>query len=311
MKCITIEPEGPVINFDSIKFYGAVINAWAHLFPDELDFLISEIKEGKVQFSSPLPYIDGTLYLPSPRVSFREAKKFVGEGKDAKRYEKIDHVKKLKKTAYLPAEYVQELEGDVFPSFLMERIYKEEQFPTPKAHHDVRPHVQINRFDGSSTIFYLEDEISYGASEKEGKHLKPVHLKILYRGERDRELDAALKFIEDRGISKKMSWGLGKVKLRRGTMKNEILPKIEGFHYLLSKYIPKDDEKKSIDVHGSRMDIGYLTGYRGDGKPIPQIHYIKEGSLLKSDRKLIGEVIDEGDWTLSGTGFFLGDMYEN
>jgi len=189
---------------DSIKLFGALIDAYSNLYNDLKEF-INKFENNKILISSLFPKEKDVFLFPKPILNLD--KKFVSGNKKEK-LEKIKFIKTFRKLKYVSKEELEKIlnEGK-YSEEILENFLKNNQDEYRDKFELVEiPKVTINRVTNSSEIFY-----------ESGKILRvncTLFFLVKYEENSDFEkIINCLKLLEDRGISPNISVGLGKFKL--------------------------------------------------------------------------------------------------
>jgi CRISPR type III-A-associated RAMP protein Csm4 len=110
-------------------------------------------------------------------------------------------------------------------------------------------------------------------------------------------IKTSLAFLADIGISGRRSIGRGffsvKILNEGGNLRFGFNG--EGYYYLLSKFIPKNDEFDKIDLSRSSYSFDLFSGFDRNGKPLGIYRYFVPGSILYLKNNVIGRVIQLKD----------------
>ncbi len=254
---------------DSIKIYGALIRAISELY-DEAEPFIQHIKNGEFRVSSPMPMQHDTFYMPKPML---------------KSIEKIDYkdFKKFKKRRFIKEEYalIALKDGNYSPE-LISRILEDRYAGIIS---EDLPGVFVSRNMRDTQIFYKN--VIYFT----GKFWIMIEMK----DELEKKVRAAVRYLEDMGLSKKRSSGFGA--FDASWSEDKIEERETSYKMFISKYIPNQNELTNFPFEKSRFDIKLISGYTRNGSAIPPIRTITEGSVYPAQYKnaVRGRVVDVYD----------------
>lgn len=295
VRVVRLKQKSPFINFDSVKLYGAIIDAISILYPEKIDDFLDSVRKGKIRFSSPMPVVNNRTYFPMPCLPMNaeymrslDGTSAVSTNKKMKR----DYIEmKIALEATNEGEFTKRIISEIKDDSVMVKINEIEV-----------PGVNIDRLTTSSRIYYRHGEYGIKYTNNDGIERISFIWDIFYIADDDwlRDVDAAMRFVGDMGVSKKMSIGYGTFNIK--DIREENI-KIDGKrHLLLSKYIPTDEEMKYIR---GWYDISYISGITKEGVPFGPIWAIREGSVIEGS--ISGRAIDfPGPYTIVGIPFSVG-----
>ena len=247
---------------DSIKIYGAILSAMKQLYPENFEEFYAAVKNGTVKISSPLPIRNSKLYVLKPKLREDESDKF----------RKI-----FRKIAYIDIDDAQKaLQKGRYTREFIEKIVNSEKLQIRSSE---IPKVSVPRTGGKTNIYYMEE-----------KYIGEVGI-LIRAGEFEKELNACLRYLGDRGISKKASWGLGAFSVKS---KGEFEKKVSNseYLYLVSKFAPTQEDVERIDFENSMYGLKTIIGRNRQGKSFKQ-RVLTEGSVLRvKELPLEGKVLE-------------------
>ena len=260
---LILNPEGAFAgDFDSIKIYGSIINGYSELYGSASEIL-KVIKNGELRVSSPMPTKEGKFYvfkpmLPTEKLEYKDFKIF----KKKKFVDERLAMESLKEGKY-SKESVEEIIGDDTAGIKTVEL----------------PGVSIGRYGGSSTIYYKMASL----------YTHKAWILVKMSDEiKDRVL-AVFRYLGDVGISKKRSTGFGHFKL---SLEDYELENDGMYSVILSKYIPRQEELGAFPFERSRYEVKLIAGYTKDGKAIPKMRALVEGSVIPADYSPVGRIVD-------------------
>lgn len=278
--------ENAQYTMDSDSLYSAICNAFVQIFGTAaLAALIDQSQQDFFKVSDLLPYKGNTLYLPRPFAQFSRPN-------NSADIDAIDR-KRLKATAFIPAEYVntyfsQLQSGATIPA--IDNDFGKFSLQTKNA---------VAKRAGEDTQLYAIETFSFHPNSGLyfiAKATDDGHLK----------LRTVLEHLGDTGIGGKRSSGLGKfcisddlrpVVSASDAAINQMVHQAVASHYLLlSSYLPTADEIKMLGQAGAFYQLKKCSGFvnRSAYAKVPQkhkqVHMLKSGSLL--NYQPVGRLID-------------------
>jgi len=252
---VILEPKSSFSGeIDSIKFYGALVNAIAEMYDEAGDFLAS-LKNGEIRVSSPMPVVKDANnwkyyvfkpFLPMERLNYKDLKKF----------------KRLK---FIREELaINVLADGRFENDAISEILRDE-YDVGEKYGEV-PGVSIGRENSKSQIYY-KSVIGYTTY---------LWLLIEVTGEWESRVISAMRYAGELGISKKRSTGYGHfevVEVREDERKKG------KYAMLLSKYIPKEEELKTFPFEEAFYNVKLIAGYNRFGDSSFIVRALTEGSV--------------------------------
>ena len=269
LKIFKLKFHSPVAGeVDSIKLYGALLHSMKILYPDKFSDFYNDIKQGKIAVSSLIPVVNNEVLLFKPMLWARV---------------NMENRKNFKKIRYIPIDKAREVleKGEYTPEQVEDLINwaKDKNFPQLMIEEDI-PKVSIPKTGGKTNIFY-----------ENVKYLFGNWAVIIKEGNFSKEILSCLKYLGEHGVSKKVSWGLGRFDI---VDRENFTYRISSgdYCYLLSKFAPQKNEIKSIDFHSSYYEIKTIVGRTRAGKSFKQITLV-EGSVLKLiNKNVCGKVVE-------------------
>jgi len=263
---------------DSIKLFGALIDAYSNLYNDLKEF-INKFENNKILISSLFPKEKDVFLFPKPILNLD--KKFISGDKKEK-LEKIKFIKAFKKLKYISKKELEKIlnEGKYSKEILEDfyKIFKNNQDKLEYKFKSIEiPRVTINRITSSSKIFYESGKIL------ENNH--SLFFLVKYEDEEDFEkIVNCLKLLEDRGISPNISVGFGKFKLI--ACDNFFINSDGDKKYLLSKTsLDKGDNLESNSLYSLKE----IKGFSSNSYYIPPNLFLVEGSCISG--RINGQII--------------------
>ena len=264
-----LDPKSPFSGeVDSIKIYGALVNAISELY-GEAKLFLQEIRKGSLRASSPMPIYNGEYYVFKPML---------------KTAEKIDYkdFKRFKRKMFIREEYAREaLKVGNYSPQIVNAILKDDV----AWYYEDLPSVFVSRTMRDTQIYY-----------KNAMYF-PHQVWILMEVEESLEtkVKAAFRYLGDVGVSKKRSSGFGTFNVEWKEYNHDF--ESSQYRMIVSKYIPNKNEINSFPFEKSRYDVKLISGYTKDGSPIPLIRAVVEGSVYPATHttRLLGRVVDVTD----------------
>ena len=265
---------------DSMKIYGALLSAVKILYPEHFDEFYQRVKEGRIKVSSPMPEINGKLYVFKPNLNPKEEIEDRKAFKNA-RFVSMDIARDALNNGGYTSKHIEKIINDInkFSALSLEV-----------------PKVAVSRLNRKTSIYYLTERFLYEIA---------ILVKV---PEKFRTVvSTAMRFLGDRGISKKISCGLGSFKIVKKEEFKESVSNGE-YHLLISRFAPASHEIKEINFNESYYDVRLIVGRTRTGESFRQ-RIITEGSVLKFETPPVGKIIEMGDeryrYSACLTGMFI------
>ena len=299
-KYIRIRPLSLFPELDSIKLFGAIFSAVSELYPENIKEFENDFENGNIRVSSAFPVVGNTYFFPKPILLSQKNK---NNEKDKKKA--IENYKKFKKIKFIPKKFLEEIiKKGFYDEELINKANDEYEMKddylilkgekTPESGIMELPKVGINRFSQKSDIFYKEgiyykDTDLYFFVDADGKNYKIIL--------------TAIKFLEDRGFGPKYSSGYGQFKF---VEKDTLNIHSCGERWLiLSKYMPNNEEIKSIIWDNSFYQFKEIKGLTREGFHISPVYIFTEGSCF-AGKKLQGKLEKSiPNYTLNGVPYII------
>ncbi len=267
---------------DSLKISGAVIDAISLLFPDSFTKILGD-DQPNITFTDLFPVVKKKMLFPKPKIPLKIS---VG---DLNRDTTTQPLKEIKSMEFMTIGGIKKLTElfirsgfrsvdykDAQEIFNAERKLIEENFPYDMLNRRVEfPGLSITH---SKQNIFVKEEIA------------PNHPYFTYF-EGPNEIITALSYLQDAGISKKRSVGLGSFRLQGFKSDIKMGFNAEGLYLVLSPFIPSLPDIKNIDFTRSVYEIDYISGLSRYGRPFGIHKYISSGSLLYLKSELKGRWI--------------------
>jgi len=274
---LIIDPKSPMVGrIDSVKIYGAFVAGYAQLFENPQKIL-NLLQNGKLRFSSPMPFIDDNYYVFKPMLDSEE----------------VDTVtwKRFKKVRYVPLSIAEAAlnNGKYRAGQIYDIVRNSFSFSLTMN----IPRVAVERQTNLGTIYYQEAYIpTYRKPCTQGEYKKSKLWVLIDAPEGDiDEIKSVFKLLGDWGISKKRADGYGHF---TAELKKFELGERER-HMLISKYVPSKEEVRSFPFKYSRYELTELRGYTKSGSAFGIVRALKEGSTFpKMEVMPRGEVVTFG-----------------
>jgi CRISPR type III-A-associated RAMP protein Csm4 len=268
---------------DSIKISGSTLAGALELYPNMGDLIINCFKNGHIIFSDPYPIIDGNPMVAFPRLplKIKEHDK-IKDRKSIKKEITFDTLRKIFKQynekGFVILDENQELiKGkeerykNSFDDEIGVNIYRE---PITRDGKIIYTDVFTKEYDSSGTLTINRDGTKTGILMWLGVKIDDDCTKL------EKVIDSSLSLLSDLGISGRRSIGKGFFKIKKYEIKENFGFEGEGYYYLLSKFIPSEEEIEKIDFEKSTYSFEILSGLDKNGIPLGIYRYILPGSIL-------------------------------
>ncbi len=264
---------------DSMKICGALLFAVKSIYPEKFEGVYQSIKEGKIRISSPMPVVNNELYVFKPKIMAKLTK----------------NRKVFKNIHFVPESIaIDVIEKGMYTEETVENIIENSK------NIDIKeleiPKVTVSRTNRRSSIFYINESF-----------VREVAILIKMPEEYRTVISTALRFLGDRGVSKKATWGMGnfvikeKERFERETSAGKT-------HLLVSRFAPRPEEMENIDFEHSYYDLKMIVGRNRGGISFRQ-RVLTEGNVLSFESIPTGKVLEmqTGEYKYSAclTGFFI------
>lgn len=290
---VYIRPQSTFPPLHSDTIFGSLIYSWSQLYPENLEDIIASFQENQTPpflLSSAFPFIDtpeGTVRF-YPKIIESPVK---ADMENMKKYKKVEFVQeeiflKMASGEWDESTILNGLDNYVIEDNLLLEKEAGVEFGRESI---IVPKNSINRLTGASeNIFYAYGDNYQGMGVY-------FWIKILDEKIED-QIQAALKFLEDRGFGRDISTGGGHFHLE---VHNQDLKSVEGDRFVtLSRYIPSPEELEFLKKD-SWFDIGSKRGRSPSGEIRKQVRFFKEGSTFKHfDKDFYGQVVQSGPESL-------------
>ncbi len=295
----------PYTIVDSIKISGAVLSTALQINPEEKD-IIECFKNGGIKFSDLFPIAENKPKFTFPKLPYttKDSNKFKERKSIIKKLSFVDPntLKEIFNNNYLKEKdrmiildnvpiITTNLFEENYNSFEDEpgvKIYKE---PIERDNKEIYTEVFSKEYESKGILEF------YKNGNKSGIRRWFV-IEIDENCDRFSKLiKTSIAFLADTGISGRRSIG-------RGFFSVKILDQGEnlgfgfngeGYYYLLSKFIPKNDEFDKLDLRRSSYSFDLFSGLDKNGKPLGIYRYFVPGSILYLKDNVIGRVIQLND----------------
>ncbi len=155
---------------------------------------------------------------------------------------------------------------------------------------DAKPKLVVSRFNDQSENFYYQEEIEV-TYQKAGDYLIRPFMYFIYRGEIDRWLRTAVRFMADEGLGGKRSQGMGALgKVTEEEWADEIFLGRGQYCMSISSIYPGPDEVDKLVYYELEERSGYIYSQHGRSLRKRRVRLLKEGSIFS--QKIFGQVID-------------------
>ena len=307
---VILSPESNFMaEVDSIKIFGSIASALSELDRDKFNRFYSSVKTGETRISSSFPLIKDTHLFPMPIYSFEYDKDLSEKSENIEVFTKI---KEIKKTEFVSQSVFEEILnnkpklGDILEKiesgeWRLDKkcLYLDEEDELEEKNFLIKryeiPKNVLNRYTYGSTIFYSQ------------AHFYNCDLFFLVKTSKGilKLINAALKLLEDRGMSQDFSIGFGKFMLRN-IKEIELNEPGGGGMILLSKYHPDENEIELINSCNKYYRIKEIKGFTNNGFHIPPYIFFREGSCFKLNG-IKGKLIDIPDarTSLNGIAYYI------
>lgn len=301
----------PFTKLDSIKIAGAVISRAVELYSDTSGTLLECFRSGKIIFSNPLPLKENNPLLPFPKIpiKFRDTKN-MDFRKKIKNYLSIETLKMVvenfKENGFLIyedfsdilKEEVTEEEMNSFDDEIGVKIYKT---PEPRDDKLIFTDVFTKEYE-SKGLLTIDNN-----GNKSGMNFWIVVQLENECSEVVNMLNTSLELLSDIGISGRKSVGRGQFTLEKYYLTEKFGFNGEGYYYLLSKFIPNQNEIQKIDLERSTYSFDIFSGLNEKGSNLGIYRYFVPGSILYLRENVYGKtvVLDKYERIIPFTGVFL------
>ncbi len=282
---LLVTQESNFSNMDSIKFSGALIDAYSILYPERMHSFANEYPDLKV--TDMFPVENGVQLFPAPaipmiwssggspskekRIADRRKKKLIPP------FLGIDEIKRIV-SRFVKNQYRAIYAQDIIDEFLSKGM-------SGKMFEEIDvPGVSVDPITEKSKVYMKE--LMAGFSKE----------KWIFLEARDDEFLSSMAYLQDTGVSSRRSTGLGKITVRGTKFPTKIGYTGAGHYLILSPFIPSADDLNKIEFTKSAYTLDIFSGTNADGSSTGIYRYFKTGSVLY----LEGEIT--GQWKRSANG---------
>ncbi len=274
---------------DSIKFSGAMIDAYSVLYPERMYRFENNYPDLRVTDLFPLE--NGKQLFPAPAIPMiwssdesKSKEKRIADRRKKKSlplFMEIDAIKEIV-SRFEKSQYKAIYAQDIIDKFLSDgrtlEMFKEIDIPG----------VRIDPITNKSTI-YMKELSASDFSKKQWIFIEA----------QDDEFLSSIAYLQDVGVSSRRSTGLGKIKVKGSEFPTKIGYMGPGHYMVLSPFIPSLEDLDNIEFVKSAYNLDVFSGTNNDGSSTGIYRYFKTGSVLY----LKGEIT--GQWKRSATGKHL------
>lgn len=285
--------------FASDRLFSALINKIALIYPEKIESIIDNFKDGKIKISS-LNYgldfsknnqdVKTIYFLPKP----------LALGQD------LQNKKEWKKVKYLSLEVFQEVLNswdkkeerftvqkvdyqEIGDSFIvknselaaLEIAQKEDLTRQIFVKLNNRPRLKINRFTANAEQYFYQQYLEINKEKIGAYEIKPFFY-FLYQGNLDDKMKAALRLLADEGLGGERSKGLGLLSDIKFIQEDLLKSENEEYNYYLnlSTVLPQKEETSQLKLYNLDKRDGYIYDLGGTFLRKKTIRIITEGSIF-------------------------------
>ncbi|MGC8981792.1 MAG: type III-A CRISPR-associated RAMP protein Csm4, partial [Minisyncoccia bacterium] len=295
----------PYTIVDSIKISGAVLSIALQIYPEEKD-IIECFKNGGIKFSDLFPIVDNNLKFTFPKLPFKteDPNKFKERKSIIKKLSFVDPntLKEIfnnylrEKDGMIILDNVPIVTTDSFEenynSFVDEpgvKIYNE---PIERDNKEIYTEVFTKEYESNGILEF------YKNGNKNGNKSGIRKWFVIEIDENctgfSKKIKTSIAFLADTGISGRRSIGRGFFSVKILEQKENLRFGFngKGYYYLLSKFIPKNEEFDKLDLRRSSYSFDLFSGLDKNGKPLGIYRYFVPGSILYLKENVTGRVIE-------------------
>lgn len=309
----------PFTKLDSIKIESAVLAKSIELYPEKKDEILEWFKDGDIAFSEPFPIKENQPLIIFPKVPIKiKSSDNMKWRKKLKKYitfEKLDYIiNNYNENNFLILDdFINLNKSD--KDLIEEKDQSEQNFNSFEDEIGVNIYREpVKRED--KLIFnevYTKEYESEGllTIDKQGNKTGinfwiAVQIEDQYP-EKYKIVNTALKLLSDIGISGRKSVGRGYFNIKSYSTNKDLGFKGEGLYYLLSKFIPNENEFQKIDFKKSLYSFDIFSGSDKKNHPLGIYRYFVPGSILYLKENVKGRsvILDLYERIIPFQGIFM------
>ena len=290
---IYIKPLSTFPKLHSDTLFGAITSAVSELYPDMVEDMLNEFKDGRPPFilSSTFPYI----YNDDKKVRFYPK---IIQDYDSSEISR-DVLKKYKKISFIDEEiFLNLVNGDLTELDLLNKynqyhesgnlLMTEDYGINACISGNILPNNSVNRLTNESeSIFYSQGDTF--------QNMGLFFAMIFFDAEYEDIIKSVFKFLKDRGFGRDLSTGKGQFDYEITDDSIDNFEITEGNTFVtLSRYIPTSDDLDKIN-ECSAYEIDSKRGRHPSGEIRKEVKFFKEGSTFPNYQLTYGNIIKSSD----------------
>ena len=288
---VYIKPLSTFPKLHSDTLFGALTSAISELYPDLVEKMLNEFKQGRPPFliSSTFPVI----YDNDKKIKFYPKIIWDNDFKDIsstviKDYKKVDYIDEKLFYSLLNGDLSEkDLLNDYENYFRFSNLLMSEKIDADIGFgKNILPNNSVNRLIDDTKIFYTEGD-SY-------KNIGLFYLVQIFDDDYRQIIESAMKFLKDRGFGRDISTGKGQFEFEIEKVDNFNDSNEENMFISLSRFIPTDDDLKRINEY-SFYEIESKRGRDKSGEIRKQVRFFKEGSVFPNFQLTYGNIVKSGE----------------